>query len=290
MEKRKLTIGMLAIDDFDGIYHTIQTIRLYHPEVLDEIEIIVVDNNPTGHHALMTQDFMKKCLLEVASRYVSFSYRVGSLLKEKIYQYADTPYILCVDPGVSFVSGSLRKLIDFFERGEDNGNIIQGPMIESSLNDCWTHLTEEWNGISYGKFAMDDRLLNPDAKPFEISHMTLSAFACRKDSWINFPQTFYANSSKAEDFYIHKKAKQMGKVTMCLPFFKWIGKTKKTSGTNFSNTLDVVLENYITAHLYLKIDTKDLKNAFKHLYTEEKFNELESKTKNRIENFESKIK
>ena len=43
-----LTIGMATYDDYDGVYFTIQAIRLNHPEIAGEIEFIVVDNHPDG--------------------------------------------------------------------------------------------------------------------------------------------------------------------------------------------------------------------------------------------------
>ena len=46
----KLTIGMATFDDFDGVYFSVQALRMYHSEVIDDIEIIVIDNNPASHH------------------------------------------------------------------------------------------------------------------------------------------------------------------------------------------------------------------------------------------------
>src|SRR5580704_13856031 len=43
-----LTIGMATYDDYDGVYFTTQAIRLYHPEVTADTEILVIDNHPDG--------------------------------------------------------------------------------------------------------------------------------------------------------------------------------------------------------------------------------------------------
>jgi hypothetical protein len=37
-----LTIEMAAYNDFDGVYFTVQALRLYHD--LDDVELLVVDN------------------------------------------------------------------------------------------------------------------------------------------------------------------------------------------------------------------------------------------------------
>src|SRR5262245_25026838 len=34
-EPRKLTVGMATYDDYDGVYFSLQALRLYHPEILD---------------------------------------------------------------------------------------------------------------------------------------------------------------------------------------------------------------------------------------------------------------
>ena len=46
--KCKLTIGMATYDDYDGVYFSVQALRMYHPEILDQVEILVVDNHPDG--------------------------------------------------------------------------------------------------------------------------------------------------------------------------------------------------------------------------------------------------
>jgi hypothetical protein len=45
---RRLTIGMATYDDYDGVYFTIQSIRLSNPELDGAVEFVVIDNNPGG--------------------------------------------------------------------------------------------------------------------------------------------------------------------------------------------------------------------------------------------------
>src|ERR1700675_1402777 len=45
---KKLTIGMATYDDYDGVYFSLQALRLYHPEILEETDFVVVDNPPDG--------------------------------------------------------------------------------------------------------------------------------------------------------------------------------------------------------------------------------------------------
>ncbi len=44
----KLTIGLCVYDDFDGVYFTLQSLRLHHSEVLDRLEFVIINNKPTS--------------------------------------------------------------------------------------------------------------------------------------------------------------------------------------------------------------------------------------------------
>ena len=62
--KKKLTIGMATYDDYQGVFWTIQALRMYHAEVMDQVEIIVIDNNPDSDHGkevpLLKDEYLKK--------------------------------------------------------------------------------------------------------------------------------------------------------------------------------------------------------------------------------------
>ena len=45
MRKRLLTVGMATYDDYDGVYFSVQALRMYN-RLGNDMEIIVVDNNP----------------------------------------------------------------------------------------------------------------------------------------------------------------------------------------------------------------------------------------------------
>src|SRR5689334_17254283 len=42
-ETKKLTVGMATYDDYDGVYFTLQAIRLYHPEILADVEFVIIN-------------------------------------------------------------------------------------------------------------------------------------------------------------------------------------------------------------------------------------------------------
>ena len=89
---KKLTIGMPTYDDYDGVYFSIQAIRLYNPEIIDDIEFIIVDNNPEGSHSKALKHF---CNSSSSIRYVAYSDRVGPAnAKNQVFVEADTPYVI----------------------------------------------------------------------------------------------------------------------------------------------------------------------------------------------------
>ena len=64
----KLTIGTCVHDDFEGLYFTLQSIRLHHKDVLDRLEFVVINNNPKspeGQEIRKLMDWIKQPLTYV---------------------------------------------------------------------------------------------------------------------------------------------------------------------------------------------------------------------------------
>ena len=181
----KLTIGMATYDDFDGVYFSIQALRMYHPEVIDHIEIIVVDNNPDGPHG--------KCIRNLAAqnrniKYIPFKEYQSTAIRNLIFENASAPYVLSMDCHVLFESGSIKKLIEYYERNPETKDLLQGPMVYDNLKTISSHFDPVWRAQMYGIWATDDRAKDPDAEPFEIPMQGLGVFSAKKDyfSFISF--------------------------------------------------------------------------------------------------------
>ena len=57
--KKLLTIGMATYDDYDGVFFTIQSLRMYHEMCnTDNVEYIVLDNNPNSASGQATKNFV----------------------------------------------------------------------------------------------------------------------------------------------------------------------------------------------------------------------------------------
>ena len=54
----KLTIGMATYRDFDGVYFSLNALRLYNADVMPNVELVVVDNDPEGPQAERLRGFL----------------------------------------------------------------------------------------------------------------------------------------------------------------------------------------------------------------------------------------
>lgn len=148
---RKLTIGTLTCDDFDGFFATLQAVRLYHPEVLGEIEFLILDHRPDSAHGKANESLTH--WIKEPVRYVSVPDARGTAERSRLFDLAQTPYVLCLDSHVLLTPGSLRRLIDFFDSGADQGNLLQGPMVYDDLVNVSTHFEPVWRDQMLGIWA-----------------------------------------------------------------------------------------------------------------------------------------
>lgn len=272
---RKLTIGIPTYDDYDGVYFTIQAIRMYHREILNDIEFVVVDNNPSGTHS--------KCVRELVDwvkepiQYLPFTKYNSTIVKNKVFDLAETPYVMCMDSHVFVEPGSIKKLIDFYDDGKDNGNLLQGPLIYDDLQNLSTHFDLKWSGHMWGTWATDKRGMDINGSPFEIPAQGMGLFSCRKDSWLGFNREF--RGFGGEEGYIHEKYRKHGRKTLCVPFLRWLHRFGRPDGVPYVNNLRDRFRNYMIGFSELGIDLTELKHHFKNDIPHEYISHIEDEIK-----------
>jgi len=101
-----LTVGMATHNDFHGVWPTITGLRENHPHV----EIIVVDNQPTGCPRT-------KAICEArGGRYFHKPNLAGtSAPRDEIFRLAETPWVMVCDSHVLFRAGAIERLIRYAE-------------------------------------------------------------------------------------------------------------------------------------------------------------------------------
>jgi len=269
---RKLTIGMATHNDYDGVFFTIQSIRMFHKEVLDDIEFVIIDNNPSGKHGKAVRELVD--WVKEPIQYLPFTNYESSTIKNKVFELADTPYVMCVDCHIIIEPGSIKKLIDYYDSKEDCGNLLQGPLIYDDMASISTHFDlSKWGSHMWGSWDTDKRGIELDSPPFEIPAQGMGLFSSRKDAWLGFNKAF--RGFGGEEGYIHEKYRKNGKKTMCLPFLRWLHRFNRPNGTEYSNNLEDRFRNYYIGFLELGLGVTTLKKEFKDVISKEFIENLE---------------
>lgn len=267
---RKLTIGMATYNDYDGVYFTIQALRMYHSEVMDDVEFVIVNNSPDEKYHEALTDFSKQ--IKQPIKYIQFTDYSSTSIRNLVVDHANTPYVLVVDCHVLLEQGSIKKLIDYFDSGLDNGNLLQGPLLHDDLKSVYTSFNDVWGGGMQGKWHTDADYSTPDSPPFEIFAQGLGMFACRKDSWLRYNENF--RGFGGEELYIHNKYRLNGKKAICIPFARWVHRFKRVTGTPYPNKWVDRYRNYLIGRLELGLAFDDVDEEFEKYISADKRQEI----------------
>jgi hypothetical protein len=261
---KPLCIGMATYDDYDGVYFTAQSIRLYHPEVTAQTEILVVDNHPDGPCAAE----LKALGSWIAGyRYVRWNRTAGTSVRDLVFREANADFVLCVDSHVLFVPGALRKLLDYVRANPHTPDLLQGPLLYDDLRSLSTHMEPRWSCGMYGVWGTDERAADLDAPPFEIEMQGLGVFGCRRSAWPGFNPRL--KGFGAEEGYIHEKFRRAGGRALCLPFLRWVHRFGRPMGGHYENAWEDRIRNYLIVAGELGSDGADVIEHFRtHLGAE----------------------
>jgi glycosyl transferase family 2 len=262
-EPRRLTIGMATYDDYDGVYFSLQAIRLYHPQILDETNFLVVDNHPDGPCAKSLK------ALEGSTphyRYVPFNSHSGTAVRDCLFAEADGEFVLCMDCHVFIVPGALKHLMDYLAAHPETPDLLQGPLVFDDLVTIATHFHPVWRAGMYGYWETDERGKNPDAPPFDIPMQGLGVFGCRRAVWPGFNPRF--RGFGGEEGYIHEKFRRKGGRTLCLPFLRWMHRFSRPMGVPYTNRWEDRVRNYMIGFRELSLPTAEVEQHFQELLGE----------------------
>lgn len=254
----RLTIGMATYDDYDGVYFTVQALRLYHAAAR-EAEFIVVDNNPGG----ACRAALERLEHHVPNfRYVPAGERPGtSAARDRIFREARGELVLVVDCHVMLAPGALDRLIAYDGQVQDPRDLLQGPLLRDDLTSISTHFAPEWREGMFGTWATDPRGCDPDGAPFEIPMQGLGLFAMRRTGWPGFNPHFHGFGG--EEGYIHEKVRQRGGRTLCLPFLRWMHRFQRPMGVAYPNTWEDRVRNYLLGWHELGLPTAHIDAHFR---------------------------
>lgn len=259
-EPRKLTIWMATYDDYDGVYFSLQALRMYHPEILDRTDFLVVDNHPDGP----CSESLKLLETHISNyRYVPLNTRAGTAIRDAVFEEATGKFVMCMDCHVFLEPGAIAKLLDYFDTNPDTRDLVQGPLVYDDLTKLATHFEPAWRGGMYGYWGTDERAVHVDAPPFDIPMQGLGLFACRRTVWPGFNPLF--RGFGGEEGYIHEKFRQRGGRTLCLPFLRWLHRFQRPMGTPYRNIWEDRIRNYMLGFHELGLPTAEIKEHFREL-------------------------
>lgn len=262
----RLTIGMACYDDFNGVYFTIQAVRTYHADVLDEVDFLVVDNHPDGPEGQTVREFITNWVPN--ARYVPAPEAVGtSAPRELVFRLAEGEAVLCLDCHVLVAPGALRRLLQFYDANPDCRDLLHGPLLFDNSYVAATHMDPVWRSEMLGVWGVDPRGESADAPPFEIPMHGCGLMSCRKDAWLGFHPQF--RGFGGEEGYIHEKFRRAGRSVWCLPFLRWLHRFGRPQGTTYPLMRENRVRNYLLGRLELGLPYDDVLACFAPLMTRE---------------------
>jgi hypothetical protein len=251
---------MATYDDYDGVYFTAQSIRLYHPEVTAATEILVIDNHPGGPCAADLKALEK--WIE-GYRYLPWDRTQGTSVRDLVFRETNAPFVLCVDAHVLFVPGALRRLLDYLVANPETSDLLQGPLLSDDLRSLSTHMEPQWSCGMYGVWGCDERATDPAAPPFEITMQGLGVFGCRRSVWPGFNPRL--KGFGCEEGYIREKFRRLGGRTLCLPFLRWVHRFGRPLGSRYEIAWEDRIRNYLIVAKELDRDGSDVVEHFRTL-------------------------
>jgi hypothetical protein len=256
---KTLTIGMATYDDYDGVYFSLQALRLYHPEILDDTEFVVVDNHPDGPCA----GALKALETFIPNyRYLPMNHRSGTAVRDAVFEEAGGEFVLCIDCHVLIVRDAVKRLLDYFRANPGTPDLLQGPLLHDGLERlAGSQMRPAWRDGFYGTWDTDERAKELDGAPFDIPMQGLGLFACRRAAWLGFNPEF--RGFGGEEGYIHEKFRRAGGRTLCLPFLRWVHRFGRPMGAPYPVRWEDRVRNYIIGFREVGLPTSGMLEHFR---------------------------
>jgi hypothetical protein len=261
---KKLTIGMATHNDYDGVYFTIQSIRMNNRALDNLLDFVVVDNNPESNHGKTLRHFC-----EVSGvRYVPEGGWASTAVRNRVFEHALAPYVLCMDSHVLVLPDAISRLISFYNENPETDDIFHGPMLYDKLNPegmLVTHMKPVWRDNMFGTWAAEPEKKMPYAnEPFVIPMHGMGLFTCRTDAWQGFHPLF--RGFGGEEGYIHEKFRNAGAVAQCLPWLKWLHRFDRPNPVSYPMPVEMRALNYFIGWKDVGLPLQDIHDHFNKLH------------------------
>lgn len=238
----KLTIAMATYDDYDGVYFTVQSIRLY--QALHDVEFVILDNNPDGSHGAALRKF---CGDIPGCRLIPVTRCKSSFVKYEAFRFAEGDIVLVVDCHVLLNPEFISNVMRYFVANPESRDLLTGPVVYNNLEACSSRMNPRWNGHDFGTWGDDPEELKKGL-PFEIPMQGMGCFAMRREAFGAIHPGF--TGFGAEEWYMAEKVRQWGGRVMCHPYLRWVHRFAWPVRT-FPLTMEAKVMNYYRGWLEL---------------------------------------
>ncbi|MER7046513.1 glycosyltransferase family 2 protein [Streptomyces jumonjinensis] len=278
----RITVGMATYDDYDGVYFTLQALRLFHARELAEAEFVVVDNHPSGPCSPSLRALGD---LIPGYRYLPFGQYASTAVRDLVFRVSRSPVTLCLDSHVLLAPGSVRAVLDYFEARPDSRDLLQGPMVADVLDDerqpPSTHMAPEWSNMMLGVWGADPRGADPGGRPFEVGMQGLGLFACRTAAWPGLNPRLRAHGG--EEGYLHEKFRRADGRVLCHPGVRWLHRFTRPHGPSFPIGLLERVRNYLIGHRELGLGTDGLTDHLRELVGETQSQDVVARARQQLD-------
>jgi len=256
-----LTLGTPVYDDFDGLYFTLKALQIYHNEVFENSEIIVVDNNPSGIDTSHVERLIAELNYNNNVRLIQMREPRGTApAKQKVIDSASNDWVVVFDSHVLFAPDAFKYLIRAIESGEHDRDILSGPLMGANNKGISTHYLWKWRGQLLGIWGTNPLAEDIEGPPFEIPGVGTGVFAVNRKHFPGFHPAF--RGFGAEEMYIHEKVRRNGGAAFCIPGFRWHHRFFRPRGVPYPNIMWDRVRNYVIGFLELGLDVNEVYNYY----------------------------
>jgi len=239
----KLTVSMSTYDDYDGVFFTIQSLRMHH-NLPANTEFIVIDNNPDGSHSKTLNGFLKAV---PNCKVVGERERKSSFVKYDAFKHATGDVILGLDCHVLLQADFIDNLLQWWSHNTGNPSLLTGPLVYNDLVSLSSHMAEEWRGSDFGTWATNTEALKR-GEPFQVPMQGMGCFSFWRTEAPHPNPGFRCFG--AEEWYLAERTRRNGGKVICHPGMGWMHRFEWPP-RNFPMSLDDKIVNYYRGWLEL---------------------------------------
>lgn len=238
-----LTVSMATFDDYDGVFFTIQALRMYQA-LPAGTELLVIDNHPDSAHGRRLAQFAAGI---PEMRVVPVTDRVSSWVKYDAFAHARGEILLGLDCHVLLQPGFIAELMAYWRAHPHARDMLTGPLLYDNLRSTSVKMEPRWRGHDYGTWG-DDQAAMREGIPFAVPMQGMGCFSVRRDGM--FPVHPGFRGFGGEEWYCAEKVRANGGRVVCHPAMAWNHRFSWPART-FPVSLEDKVANYYRGWLEL---------------------------------------